>query len=276
MGGNLVLVKVDNAPGARPQIGLADAGLIMEVPVEGGMTRFTALYLGDAPPLVGPVRSLRPVDADLLAPFPGTVIATGGQPHVVGMVTSAGIALADPNTSGLLQALERPRPHNLFATLANAPLALPLGTRAPWSYGPWPGGETASSVSLATGAELVEWRWEGDVWHRYSDGAPTEVMAALEEPSEPLARQVVILLAANRKSGGYFDSAGAEVPDFDVVGGGELWILYDGQVAEGTWSRASQAQPWSFFDLDGDPLAVPVGSLFMAVVPAESAVTINS
>jgi hypothetical protein len=62
----LVAIKIDNDPQARPQVGLQEASLVIEAPVEGGLTRFTAFYEeGSYPVLAGPVRSVRPVDADL-------------------------------------------------------------------------------------------------------------------------------------------------------------------------------------------------------------------
>ena len=275
VGGNLVVVKVDNAPAARPQIGLAPAGLIIEVLVEGGLTRFTALYLNQFPNLVGPVRSLRPVDADLLAPFPGTVIATGGQRHVVGSVAATGNLVADPQITGLLQALERPTPHHLFASIENAPSGVPLGESPPWLYGDWVGGDPATSISIALGVETAEWRWDGAAWLRYSGGAPTDVLDEVGGSVNALGRETVIVLSVNQKSAGYTDSEGADVPDFDVVGGGELWILHNGEVVEGAWSRQTQVDPWIFTTSEGDGLLVPRGPLCLVVMPTGSSFTIS-
>ncbi len=66
LGSAYVSIKVDNAPEARPQVGLAGVPLLVEYPVEGGITRFTAVVNRDVTGGLGPVRSLRPVDADLL------------------------------------------------------------------------------------------------------------------------------------------------------------------------------------------------------------------
>ena len=94
--GNFLAIKVDNAPGARPQVGIGSTTLLIEMPVEGGLTRFLAIYPRDGSGVVGPVRSLRPVDVDLLPPLAVHVVSTGGQPFIL-----EAVALAVFSTSGL-------------------------------------------------------------------------------------------------------------------------------------------------------------------------------
>lgn len=267
-GGPLVIVKVDNAPEARPQVGLAPADLIVEVPAEGGITRLSAMFLDQIPNYVGPVRSLRPVDADLLAPFPGVVIASGGQRHVLGAVAGAGLTIADPNQPGLLQNLERPAPHNLFAGLEVVDGEVALPTVPPWEYGQWGGGEALGAITIPYGGETVEWRYDGLTWTRHGDGDPTQVMETPDGASASLTRDTVIVLFAHQKEAGYTDSAGTPVPDFDLVGGGEVWVIHQGELIRGTWLRLSQSDPWRLTTESGEALAIPMGSLYLSVVPS--------
>jgi len=66
----LVVVAVDNHPKARPQSGLNSARVVYEAPVEGGYTRYMALYLvDDDVGKVGPVRSARPYFLDWLSEY---------------------------------------------------------------------------------------------------------------------------------------------------------------------------------------------------------------
>src|SRR5260221_8029347 len=63
-------VMIDNHPDARPSSGLAEASLVIEAPVEGGMTRYMAVF--DATTTVdqiGPVRSARPYFVDFANAF---------------------------------------------------------------------------------------------------------------------------------------------------------------------------------------------------------------
>ena len=64
----VVSVKIENTPSARPQAGLDRADVVFEEIVEGGVTRFAALFHSDLPAEVGPVRSARLVDVPLLEP----------------------------------------------------------------------------------------------------------------------------------------------------------------------------------------------------------------
>jgi len=258
-------VVVDNVPGMDFQIGIGLADLLIETPVEGGLSRFTALFGKDLPGLVGPVRSLRPVSADLLAPFRPVVFATGGQRFVVGAVIAAGATVVTPESSIAFQTLERPQPHNVFvspATEVSETAAIPY----PWSTGEWLGGEPISEVILPVDEGAV-WRYEDGVYVRYRDGQPLQVLSEYDGVPEPLTRDTLIVLIANMKSAGYTDSAGADVPTFDVVGGGDLYVLHGGEMIRGTWFRAGQADGYQFSDARGNLMPIPENRMYLAIVP---------
>src|SRR5260370_7086926 len=66
----VLAVKIDNIVYARPQTGLAHADIVYVLPVEGGLSRFLAIFSSGYPPSIGPVRSAREHDLTLLSPFP--------------------------------------------------------------------------------------------------------------------------------------------------------------------------------------------------------------
>lgn len=81
LGRPALVVKIENAPASRPQSGLDAADVVYEEIVEGGITRFLAVFhSADAEP-IGPVRSLRPSDPDIIAPFGGLFAYSGGIPN---------------------------------------------------------------------------------------------------------------------------------------------------------------------------------------------------
>lgn len=269
----VVAVKIDNAPAARPQVGIGDADLLIETMVEGGLTRFTALYPAEnLPDLVGPVRSLRPVDADLLALFRPVVVSTGGQPFVTGAVRAAGARLATPRDSAAFQRLERPSPHDLFATpaLALEEQGTPQAGPLPWVTGTWPGGEAGESATIPFSADnTVEWRFEGGRYLRYEEGAPVSLFQDAGGTRVPFERDVLVLMLVARHSAGYTDGNGVDVPTFDVIGSGRVLIFFDGEKIEGTWTRSAQVDPYLFADADGNPLPIPTGRVYLGVVPRE-------
>jgi hypothetical protein len=231
-GPSLIAVKIDNAPEARPQIGLAEASLVIEVPVEGGLTRFTALYEdGSFPQVAGPVRSVRPVDADLVAPLSSVMAATGGQRFVVQGLAGSGVSVATPDTAPGYQALERPVPYNLFVDLSQIqsvyPAAAATGEAIP--VGEVPAGADASSITIPYASE-VSWTFADGVYGRSEGGEVFEVLSdPFGEASQLTAETVVVLFAAQR-SAGYTDTNGADVPTFDVIGSGDLLVFHGGQV----------------------------------------------
>src|SRR5699024_2428343 len=111
-----VAVKVENSPQARPQTGLEDADIVWEELVEGGMTRFNAVFHSRLPDVVGPIRSVRPMDAGITAPFGGVLVISGGQPRFLAEVRGAGVQLVsdDDGDDGFFRSSERRSPHNLY------------------------------------------------------------------------------------------------------------------------------------------------------------------
>lgn len=178
----------------------------------------------DSPPIWWvPVRSLHPVSADLLAPFQPVVFTTGGQSFATGAVTRAGATILTPGDSIGFQSLERSQPHQLFAS-PSVDVSEGVAFPAPWQVGEWLGGEPVGEVALPIGGN-VTWRYENDTYVRYQEGEPFLVQSNFETEPEPLTRDTVIVLVAYQKSAGYTDSTRAEVPTFDIVGGGELYVL---------------------------------------------------
>jgi hypothetical protein len=267
----LVAVKVDNAPEASPQVGLQEASLLFEVPVEGGLTRFTAFYpIGALPQLVGPVRSVRPVDADLFGPLSSVMVATGGQRFVTGALIGAGANMVTPETAPGFQALERPAPSNLFVDLEQIQSVYPP-TPAAFElipFGSLPDGEEAASVTIPY-ASPVSWEFTSGTYARSQGGEPFLVLDdPFGEPLQLTADTVVVLFAA-QKSAGYTDGSGADVPTFDVIGSGRMLVFHQGNAVEGSWVRSAQADPYRFLDSGGESFGLPGGTTHIAVVPRE-------
>jgi hypothetical protein len=110
-------VKIDNHEAARPQIGLERADIVFEELVEGGLTRYVGIWQSDIPDLLGPVRSIRPMDPDIISPFGGIVAYSGGQQMFVDMMKATPVvnAVFDYDRTGLFYRIgTRPAPHNVI------------------------------------------------------------------------------------------------------------------------------------------------------------------
>lgn len=259
----LVAVKIDNAPAARPPIGLDSARVTFEVPVEGGVTRFLAFFDPTTPVIVGPVRSVRPVDADLVSVLSSQLVTTGGQPFVVQGLTASGVELIGVGNTPPLFATDAAAPHNQFVELTDFTPA-PVPTRIP--IGTVPEGPEAPTISVPYTTE-INWTFEDGVYVRSEESAPFLVKTDPDSEPVPLTADVVVVMSAARRLAGYQDAAGAEVPTFDVIGGGRLRIFTRGEVIEGSWSRSAQGDPFIFTGDDGTVLGIPDGmSVFIHVL----------
>lgn len=261
----LVAVKVDNAERARPQIGLNAARYIFETPVEGGITRFLAFFEpGDV--LVGPVRSARPVDVDLVGLLADTLVSTGGRPFVLGALRGNGIVLAGGQEGdSLLQTLERPSPHNQFVVLSDVAAG---PTQGGIPVGDLPEEEAAGAVVEVGGSSRVTWTFLDGLYSRAEDDEVTMVLPDWGADPQPLTADTVIVMEVNPRSAGYVDVNGVEVPTFDVIGSGRLRVYHQNVVVEGTWWRASLEAGYVFRGDDGEAFGVPPGRTFIHLLPA--------
>ena len=115
-----VSVKVENTPGARPQGGLDQADVVYEEVVEGDITRLVAMFNSQVPDVIGPVRSVRAIDPDIVWPLGGIFAFSGGAPVNVEAAQAAPVTIVTENNQDVLvrnAAGQPPRgaPHNLYA-----------------------------------------------------------------------------------------------------------------------------------------------------------------
>jgi hypothetical protein len=269
----VVAVKVDNSEEAGPPIGIQDAEMVIETPVEGGITRLTAMFFENEPNVIGPIRSVRPVDADLLSPWRPLLVTTGGQSFVYREIKAAGIEILDQGTDGLFQQIERRAPYNLVATIPliqrEAGEGAPTVTALPFGDAVFTG-DAATSVEIPfSGIADVEWQYDSGSgqYTRIVNGEPYQIYPEYDADLTGFGTDTVIVLKAAQRSAGYTDSNGADVPTFDVIGFGDVMVFHDGQVVTGQWLRAAQSDGWVFLDDSGAQFTLPVGSVWMEIVP---------
>ena len=272
----VIAVRVGNADAERPQVGLSEAELIYETLLEGGETRFIALYFEGHPVEVGPVRSIRPVDAAILAPFEPLFAFSGGQDFVYRSLTAAMIDVLDESDTQALVRGNGTPPHNLFLDFDSArsratggpPSEMALPFTSEWEST----GESGSVIEFALGSKTIGYSYEPGIGYlRTQDGGSFDVLTS--DGSEPLSRDTVLIQFVGLRSAGYADVAGAEVPDFDVVGFGEALIFHAGTMQQVEWRRSSQRSGTLFFDANGDSISLPSGQMIIELVPVGTLVT---
>lgn len=265
----VVAVKIDNAAPARPQSGLAAADLMYVEPVEGGISRFLAVYQSQLPEVVGPVRSVRESDLQLLANFGRPALAFSGEaPPLRPLIDMAPIldVSVEARPEAYFREWSRPSPHNLFAD----PAALRTGGEPArdigFRFGPAPsGGEpmTETTVGYTATAIGLQWSAEQSRWLMTIDGAPL-TDASGERPSAA----TVVLQRVQVRVTPIRDVTGAPSPFAVTVGSGEAVVLRDGKAFTGTWTRSDPQQATTFSLPGGAPLPFAPGPVWMVLIPA--------
>ncbi|MPZ66647.1 MAG: DUF3048 domain-containing protein [Pseudonocardiaceae bacterium] len=265
----VLIVKVDNVGSARPQTGLMAADVVYVEPVEGGVSRLAAVYQSQVPPVVGPVRSVRRTDLQLVANFGRPALAFSGQaPQLRPLIDQSGAVdvSAPPRPDAYSRQGPHSAPHNLYADARRlAPAGAPpvdIG----FEFGPTPeGGQPveATAVSYPSTRIGIEWAPAQRRWVFTMDGTP--LTAA--EGGRPGAATVVLQRVETRPTN-IVDATGTASSFALTVGDGEAVVLRDGHAFQGTWSHPAPHTPTTFNRPDGSPLPFAPGPVWVVLVPA--------
>ena len=268
--GPVLAVKIDNLAPARPQTGLTGADIVYVIPVEGGLSRLLAVFSSHFPAVIGPVRSAREDDLELLEQFGRPAFAySGAQPQLLPVVERARIVdLYDGRVRGYFRDPRRAAPHNLYAQssqlLAEAPgasKARDIGFR----FGPAPSaGRPVTSFSVSYPAASFTFRWPatGGRWMVWMDGKP----ARAAEGGQLSASTVVIQYTKVRTS--RFLEAGTRPPYAVSTGTGTGVVLRGGQAYAIRWSRPHADGGTTFTTLSGQPMTFARGPVWVVLAAA--------
>jgi hypothetical protein len=271
-------VKVENSVDARPQTGLGAADMVWEEVVEGGITRFVAVYHSTLPPEVGPVRSVRPMDPAIAAPLHGLIAFSGGQAGYVDGLAAAGLQTVsfDRGDGGFHRIGARSAPHNVYADPAallaqadgahQAPPPVQFDLAAPGE--PLPAGTPAAAVRLTlSGLSHPVWTWsEPDrSWLRAEGDRP-----AVEADGTPLRATNVVVLRVTVVDTAARDAAGNPVPESVLTGSGEALVMTGGSAVPATWAKAGVGDRLVLTGADGAPVRLAPGTTWVELVPLGS------
>jgi hypothetical protein len=274
-----LVVKVDNTGNAAPQAGLGAADLVVEEPVEGGLTRIAAFYHSDLPEQVAPVRSVRGSDIGIVGPTGGALLASGGAPDVVDQLAAAGLTLVTAgDAAGFSRDPDRRRPYDtvvspeeVLESSAAVEVLEPPPPYLPWAAddGGRPPGEEVTTVDVAfSGATRATWTVAPDGgWTRADDLAPD---------GDRFVPATLLVLRVTTVDAGYLDPAGNPVPQVVLEGSGEALLVHDGRAVEARWTRDPDPRSTlELTDTDGRALDVPPGRTWIGLVPGAGSVQVS-
>jgi Protein of unknown function (DUF3048) N-terminal domain/Protein of unknown function (DUF3048) C-terminal domain len=272
-------VKIDNAPAARPQSGLDRADLVFECLVEGGMSRFLAVYQSQGAASLGPIRSARPVDGALLRALHGGIFAYSGA--ATGEIapaqaySTAFLLSNDADPTPFERLTSRFAPENVYSSTAKlraeaARRSAHPGLPSPlFTYGPVvPGSPASRHLSVVLGSSAsASWAYDGASYRRSENGSPH----LLANGQQVRATNVVVLRVQVTHSG-IIDAAGNEDPFVLAYGSGAAQVFRNGVVEDGSWSRPTVASPYQFTSTGGGSLTLAPGPTWIELVPVNGSV----
>jgi len=264
-------VKIENTPESRPQTGLDVADVVYEEVTEADITRFLAVFNSAVPDVVGPVRSVRSMDADLVAPLGGIYAYSGGARNSVDHIREVpGVNTVDETQAGdaMFRDRDKRAPHNLFGRgqalfdkggqpVPPKPLFTYLDQGAAFNGEP---AEPATQFTVGFRQGFaVDYAFDpaSRTWKRAYGPTPHTVAGGAQIAPTNVIVEMVGCCAT-----------GAEGGDYQTVGQGDAMIFSDGKLVRGRWSRSDRSQPTQYTDAAGAPIKLTPGRTFVELLPA--------
>ena len=257
----ILVVKIDDTNAAHPQIGVEDADVVYVEQVEAGLTRLAAVYNSKLPPLIGPIRSARISDIELLAQFGRIGFAySGAQSKMRPVIAAANLENLsaernppsiygkDPNRPGPVDMILKP---DLLLERANSnpKIKIDTPTVSVFPFGKAPKGETTTAtVKVKWPSAKYELRWDAQVekWLIYFNEKPK-----LAASGEHLFADTAIIQLVSITPSIYGDKFGEITPFSKTTGSGKAVMLRDGFSFQINWQRDSEVNLTTWKTIDG-------------------------
>ena len=258
----ILVVKIDDTNAAHPQIGVEDADVVYVEQVEGGLTRLAAVYTSKLPPLIGPIRSARISDLELLAQFGRVGFAySGAQSKMRPVIAAANLENLsaernppsiygkDPNRPGPVDMILKP---DLLLERANSnpKIKIDSPTVSVFPFGKAPKGETnTATAKIKWPSAKYELRWEStsQKWLIYFNEKPN-----LAASGEHLFADTAIIQIVSITPSIYGDKFGEITPFSETVGTGKAVMLRDGLSYQLNWQRDTETELTKWKTIDGE------------------------
>lgn len=254
-------VKMPNNPQALPQTGLNEADIVFEEIINDGITRFAAVFHSQGSDPLGPIRSGRAQDVDILSNLNSPLFAwSGGNPGVTRVINNSTLTslsyVGGYGNSYFRRDGRGGAPHNLFSStdtlwdLTRDEFAVPPQVFPYMLPGQVAQGDTASIIEIELDSILARWDYD-DATGRYLRSEYGEPHMS-ELTGQVWADNVVVMLVEYRQS-----TIDSKSPEAVTVGSGQVLIFTDGVVRAGVWQRSSNTDMWNLYT--DETLSEPLG-----------------
>jgi len=276
--GPVLAVKIDDTNDAHPQIGLEDADVVYIEQVEGGLTRLAAIFSSSIPERVGPVRSARISDIDILQQYGRVAFAySGAQKKLLPVIESANlqnmgaqsqppsIYTNDPNRVAPVAMVLRA--DLLMAKIVEKKYQITTANNVGWSFGDAPqGGKPTLSVVMHWPAARYRATWSQDEkrWLLEHNAS-----IDLAESGKTLGPTTLVVQMVSITPSQYHDKVGGVTPFSQTVGNGRGYILRDGKTFAALWNRPSAEVGTTWTLADGSEINFAAGQVWVALTDTE-------
>ena len=294
-----LLIKIDNAPAARPHYAITQADMVFEIIVEGGVTRLAAVFQAQDPATIGGVRSARLVDRSLTPMVRGALVYSGTSAYAWSQISKDAdqgkyVELSADHAQGYFRVNFRAAPYNLFTSAANQRQNLKqLGADTANDIPKWgflvsqehpatlagmTGGVPATEITIPYRADTSAVSYQYDAatktYARFQNAAGRAVRDVDALTNRPVAAtDVVIIQTEIWDVPDIVDAAGSLSNDMRMTGTGPATVFRDGLRQDGIWSRKDDNAPFTFKNAAGEQILLSPGQPWIHVIPNEMKVT---
>ena len=263
-----LVIKVEDDTNALPQWGIDQADVIYEEIINGGIPRLAAIFNQNAPARVGPIRSVRPTDTQIVFPIGGIFAYSGGAPYAIASISTAPVKQVDESSAGaaMFRDSSRSAPYNLFGSAAQL-FALGGGAPVPptplFQYRPL--GQSAVGVAVSKfvvnfpSIYPMTWTWNAltKSWDRSTQFAGPDYTGnhVRESPKNVIVNYV-----------NYVNGVGAFTSYANLQSGGVAEVFTDGKEIVGTWARHSKSSPIQYLDSKGHGIRLTPGQTWVELL----------
>jgi hypothetical protein len=283
--GPILAVKIDDTRLARPQIGVEDADLVYIEQVEGGLTRLAAIFSSTIPQSIGPVRSARISDIDILAQYGKVIFAySGAQRAMLTVIANSNLwDYGAQRQSPIIYTRDdvRPGPYDmvlrsdlLMEKVKNDQREVAVSKSAGWSFGEAPiGGVAIDSVLVQWPASKYEATWSKTEkrWLLSNGGVPN-----LAASGKQLGATTFVIQNVEISDSIYRSADGGYTPLSETVGSGSGYILRDGRSFKANWSRPTVESGTTWTLADGTEIKFAAGSIWVALTDRKPEFTLTA
>jgi hypothetical protein len=278
-----LVVKIDNyAEKSYPQFGVGAADIVVCEGVEGGITRLAAIFHSKESATVGPVRSARSSDLHIAGPLGTPLFAySGTNGNFQELINRSKLIDISPNKRPGAYRREsgRPSPYNLFSGTPQLFAATPSSAAPPKPlFGFAPSAEGGSPVAKLTlfwkmpdrpTRTDVTWTWSGNTPSRVQNGKTT-----VDAGGPAVAPRNVVVLFVEYVDSGERDRSNSIVPEAKLEGVGEAWVIREGRLTKGTWTKPGNESPIVLADAAGKSIDLLPGQTWIEL-PAPGNATVG-